>query len=473
MGITHQLRSSAVGNLLLNGDFLDDKLYAERKRDDLFQKHPERAVIPDKYFSPDRYRAEAAYNWNATPQLDFVGEYNRLSDEAYRKDFFYNEYETEPHPMNYLLTSYALGRSSFSLLTQGAVNPFFTETEYLPQLSYDVYRQSLLGSNFYFQSQTALGELGHHTAYSTVVDDFRAERAHSHNDLSYVQNFGIVRVTPYAGAYTTYYSQELDRERDVFRFAPETGVNFSSKFFKPLDWRGNFLGENIEKMRHILTPSIDYNYIRTPTVQGPRLYQFDSIDALARQEKVVFTLENKLQAKTSARTWDLLYFAPSAEYHIDDEGLGSHLDNVQSTLEFYPRPNFSFDNKIIYNCANHYLQEFDADFNFKDPGPNARYHIAMGNSYVHSDTSQGILDCAYKITPKLELSSYIRYEYKGAHFQEQQYKLRTDLHCWWLDICLDVARKGVMTLWFKLTLKDFPGIHFGFDHNYQGAKHEY
>jgi hypothetical protein len=252
-------------------------------------------------------------------------------------------------------------------------------------------------------------------------------------------------------------------------------------------------------MRHIVTPRISYAYIHPPTTPPGRLIQFDGIDGLARTETVTIALDNKLQARNKQSTWDFVYFSPSVVYQVnkkDKGGLldkkGTYLSAIKSLLEIYPVEGLSFRNDLEYDKVVNVFKSVNLDIGLHDT-KNKKYDISFGHRYarqydyntdVGEYSSQSTLNLEYQLTPKLRFKNYLRYEFKEGWMQEQQYALRIDLHCWWLDVGIDVDRQrrdvGLeqkrvtdKTLWFAFVLKDFPDVHIGFDHTYSGAKSSY
>lgn len=479
-GITHKSESKEFGEALVNFYYIEDKLYHLENRDDLFSEYPERNKLAQKYLNDDRYRGQFSYSWQPMENLSIKSEFHKWSDQNVTKDFFEREFDIEPHPLTYTLMSYAFSNSSLSLLTQKRLNRFFTETEYLPQLEYDFYRQELGKSNFYLESDTKVGKLAYRVSDSGddpegTPDFFRdgdAFRFHSHNVLSYANSIKWLYFNPYVGYYTTFYSKNIFGDRDLWRTAPEAGVNLSTKLFKSFDTDFSLFGEEIDKIRHIMTPTVSYSYIHAPTVSKNNLYPFDDIDYLEREEKIVFEFENKWQAKNDERAWDFVYFSPSVEYQINREGRGSYFDKIKSELEIYPKKGLSLNGDTEYDVRERAFKEANIDLRFRDT-ENDRYTISFGHRYLRRDSSQSTFGLTYKITPKLQFRNYLRYEYKTGKFEEQQYALRQDLHCWWMDLGLDIDKNQEYTFWVKFTLKAFPDAHVGFDHSYDGAKKEY
>jgi hypothetical protein len=242
-------------------------------------------------------------------------------------------------------------------------------------------------------------------------------------------------------------------------------------------------------MRHIITPEIEYTYIHDPTVSNNNIFQFDEEDDLERKESIIFRLKNKLQARNEERTWDFLYFSPSVEYRINDEGgIGSHFDNIKADLEIYPNENMSLNSEVKYDLIQNDFREINADLTFhsRETIPIAyedgledesRYSVSLGHRYYKGHDSQGTLNFTYNLTPKLQFRNYIRYEYTDGDLERQQYALRLDLHCWWMDIGLDFDRQDEggkdMTFWLTFRLKAFPDINTGFEQTFDGAKSSY
>ena len=473
LGMTNMLETKDFGELLGTYYHLQDNLYNLKDRPDFFKQYPERVGMNEKYLDGNRYKADLAYNWQASQNFSVVGEFNKYSDEFFTKDFFRREYDAVPAPLSYGLATYSFGRSSLSLLAQDRVNNFYGETEYLPQLSYDAYRQSIASTNFYFLSKTTLGSLDYKTAYTGVK--YSTDRAYSRNILSYVQNVGFIKVVPYVGGSATYYSRGLNAtDTDLYRGAFEDGVAVSTKFYKPFNFKMNMLGEEIEQMRHVFTPEIDYSFIHTPTIDQSRLFQFDSLDALARTENVTFTLANKLQAKAGAHTWDLLYFAPSVAYNLDHDGKGNRWSTFDSDLEIYPHPNVSLRGNTDYSFLEQRFKTANVDIFYAEP-KSSKYTIAMGERYSYKDNyPQDTIDFTYQLTPKISLHSYAVYECHLRDFQDLLFNVRTDLHCWWLDTGFEIDSSHNKIIRVTFTLKAFPDLHFGGNQKYNPTpKNEY
>ncbi len=454
-GVSHKFYTEKYGGGTANVYYINDKLYKDNQVNSL---------------SSDRYKAQLSYHNNIGGKLNFTGEYNKFSDVDFMKDFFYRQYEKETHPLSYFLIDYAFTNSSLSLLTQKRANHFFEETEYLPKLTYNFYRQRIGRFPFYFESATSISNLTKKFANSDV--DYDAVRFHTHNILSYETRIAWLQIVPYIGVYSTFYSKNIYGEEYLWREAPEAGISFSTKLYKIFNAVLNFLGERIDKFRHIVTFTLSYSYIHPPTVSKENLFEFDSIDTLEREDSLVFKWENKLQARNEKRVWDFLYFSPSVEYKLNQEGKGSFFDNLKIDLEFYPKKGISLTADSEYDFVDRAFKEANMDIGFRDE-ENNKYSVYLGQRYARNENSQTTLSFSYQFTPKWQFRSYLRYAYNDGGFEEQQYVFRRDLHCWWADFGLDIDKNSNYTIWVIFRLKAFPKVRIGFDHTYHGSRSNY
>jgi len=485
LGITHKMETKKFGEALIKYYRLEDNLYNLQDREELFDQYPEKRNIAPKYLEDDRYKAQFSYSWDPNPNVSIKSETHKFSDPYFMKEFFEREYDKEPYPLSYTLVNYSMDHSSISLLGQKRMNNFWGAVEYLPQVEYDFYNQRLGGSNFYFSSKDRVGYLNLLQPYSGEDSSFRF---HSENTLSYNSRLGWLQINPYVGAETAYYSKrpDADIDEDLWRVTPQAGAILSTKLYKFINAEFNLLGEQVDQMRHVITPEISYNYQHKPTAPNSSVFQFDSHDSVSRGESVVFELKNKLQAKNEERTWDLVYFSPSVTYQIHEEGRGSHFTTLDADLEVYPVKGISFNADSQYDLDNQYFSEVNADIGFHkyvteiidgEEVEKEQFFVALGHRYDRKGNSQGTLDFTCQLTEKVALKSYILYEYTTDDFEKQQYAIRTDLHCWWMDVGLDLDRHSRggkdLTFWLAFTLKDFPDLSFDFTKSYKGAKPAY
>jgi len=482
-GVTHKTESK-YGKALAKYIALQDKMHRLDKRNSFLVMYGSRSSIADKYLEDDRYRANLTYAWKPLSDLSITSEFHKFSDENFLKDFFEEEYEINPSPLSYLLVTKALRNSSLSFRAQKRVNRFYSQTEYLPQLEYSFFQQEIGDSKFYFDSSEKLSNLTYKRQHSGTDDD--AIRLISDSTLHYTNKIKWLHVNPYVGTHANWYSKNKFGDEDVWRIAPKAGANLSVKLYRLLDKKGSVFGEDIDKMRHVLTPQVSYSYAHDPTVSDNNLFQFGGDDSLSRSETVTFTLSNKLQARNKERTWDFVYFSPSFTYRIHPEGGVSRFESISSDLEIYPKEGLSVTSNVNYNVPSRRISSFNLDFTTKgkykilEAGKEVekeKYSFTYGHRYSRQSDTQGTIDFSYQLTPKIKTRSYWRYEFNRGDLEEQQYRISLDLHCWWMDFGVDSKKHRVggknFTFWVEFRLKAFPNLSVSFDEMQENAKSEY
>ncbi|MBU2044966.1 MAG: hypothetical protein KJ619_07065 [Candidatus Omnitrophica bacterium] len=489
-GVIHKMESKKLGNALAKYYLLQDKLYQIGKRNSLFEIHGDRSGKADKYLEDDRYKAELSYDGEFFDDLSVIAEFHKFSDEYFVKDFFEEEYEANPTPRSYILLRQPLSYSSLSLLAQKRVNRYETMSEYLPQLDYNFFSQQLGDSKFYFGFNEILGNLTKKTANSDLDDD--AFRFYSKKTLNYSDQLKWLSIGPWAALTSVYYSKNSFGDPDIIRIGFSSGASLSTRFYRIFNVDWDLFGEEVTKVRHLVTPEVNYSYAHEPTVSDSHIFQFDGYDSLARSETVSFALKNKLQVRTKEdEKWDFVYFSPALNYTIHPEGADSRFTTVTGNLEIYPTENLSLRSDVTYDVdsdgsGKRRITSFNLDFTTKgkykvfESGKEIekeKYSFTYGHRYTRVSDTQGIFNISYQLTPKVKLGSYWRYEYNRGDLFEQQYKISTDLHCWWFDFGMDAKKTSVggqnYTFWFEFRLKAFPDLSISFDAMQENAKSSY
>jgi LPS-assembly protein len=484
LGLANKSDSSKFGKSLLTYYAFEDKLYKRDKRKELFEIYPERKNIADKFLEDDRYRAQFSYSWDPTPDLAIEAEFHKFSDEYFMKDFFEEEYKVEANPLTYALFNYSLPGASLSLLTQKRANRFWSQGEYLPQLELDFFKTNIGESNFYFESTDKIGNLNNTFINSGIKDS--TVRLHSQNTLSYANKIKWLSYNPYVTSFQTFYSRNQVNETDLYRETRETGITLSTNLYKFIGGGFKMLGEQVDKARHVITPEMVYIHRHDPSIANDQLYSFDEVDSITREENFSFTLKNKLQFKNEERTWDFIYFSPSVNYIIDPEGGRSRFQTITTDLGIYPREGLALNANSSYDIFTGRITSFNIDITTRgirkiikdgEEVEKEDYSFSYGHRYVRQNSSQSTTNFTYQLTPKLKFRNYMRYEFSGESLERQQYAIRADLHCWWMDLGIDVDKntKGSkdLTFWLMFTMKAFDDISIDFDQTYHGAKSDY
>jgi len=453
-----------------------------------------------------RYLIRWRHKADIDEQTNFTGEYYKITDSKmalhgsqykFLKDYFFREYEKNTQPLSYALFHHSFNYSSLDFLMQKRTNRWYSRgyLESLPEIKYSLPSFQVADTPFYIDNASSLGnynkkntstmtpaENNTTTAPDTETHDVHVNRFDTSNKLSLPMKVAFVQFTPFVMNRMTFY----DKRAITSTIAPRTvfysGADMSTKFYRLLNLRTNFLKLDINGLRHIITPTIGYAYNHEPTISNSKLRQIDDVDSLSRNNSASLGLSNKLQTKRNNQSVDFLDFNVSSSYAFKPKTgakRGSSLSDFLFDLKLVPYSWMRIDADATYKHSggrseagyNHFSNA-NYDINFvlgeeRSFGVGQRYQIKGGNEITYS------LD--WRLNPKWKFSAYQRY-YRGHEttrargLREQEYSISRDLHCWIWDITYNIKRGYGESIWFVFTLKAFPELEFNFNESYHAPK---
>jgi len=413
---------------------------------------------PTPIVTTERFKVEWRHKWDIDNQTSFIGQYYKLSDNVILPEYFKRENDEDPNPQTYFILTKVLRNGTLSLSAEPRVNQFVSDVEVLPGLKYTLPSMEIFDTNFYLENNSSIEQLFLQGA-SPNPNTKRTFRVHSDNTLSYPTKVGFIEARPFAGFRSTYYSRTLvDSNQDIFRGQFRTGMDLSTKFFRIYEFSTDAFGLDVNRLRHVITPSVAYEYDSTPTYESSKLVQFDSVDAFQRQHFINLQLENKLQTKRKDENVDLVRFILGTKYLLKEDPGKTGFDAVTSNLEITPFSWASFLFDANYDLVNERLSTANFDFYLHDE--NYRWYLKLGKRYNVDVDDQLTYEVGYRINQKWRLLLYHRYDLDSGHMKEQEYRVRRDLHSWTVDLAFNSTRADSDQLLIVFNLKAFPDIGF-------------
>jgi len=428
----------------------------------------------------ERYRAQARHHWDINDHAMAIMEYHSISDTTMTKDYFYREeYERESAPESYI---YALDRNpeySLSILARKRVNHFQTVTERLPELRYDLKDQRLLDLPIYFKTDTTFTSLNKKSGDN--ANDSSVTRFDTYNKLSAsLKLVDFISVTPFVGMRDTLYSRGLNDGEDEARTALYSGVGLSTKFAKTYSASGKFLGVDFNKLRHIVTPTVEYRYIHEPSTDPVKLAQFDDVDAIDQKSAFSIGFENRLQTKRMVgeglKTIDLGYLLIKGEYLCNQQGRASQLSDLKGDLELTPFSWLRFESDTQYNPDSRDVETWNNDLYINK---SEDWQFGLGSRYEQNKETELTSELFYKLNSEWSFRTLGRYDLKEVEasghkfvnrFKNKEFTVVKDLHCWLAEASISSDREGGTTLWFVMKLKASPKVPFDFKDYYPHPK---
>jgi len=404
-----------------------------------------------------RYDMKFSNMTHMTDRLDLRVNVEKLSDYYMLQDFFSDRASNQPQPTTFTALEYQFDRLSVAGYVQPQVNDFYTETEKLPELRIDVPRQELF-KNLYYQGENSFANMKmkfrdfdspNLNGNGVNPETYSAVRFDSLHMFYYPIKVDWLNIIPRAGGRVTYYNRsskthmgddELtnlfladdpnrgspdvdvvnydDRNGNIYRLAGEAGVEANTKIYRSWQDIKNSFWE-IDGMRHVIIPYVNYTGIPEPTTSAEKIYYFDDTDRLSRQNFIRFGSKNRLQTRRGEYGKEQIYEWASVEtfqdYHLSPGPGFNHMGDTGTILRFNPTDRLSLSSLLLL-----------------DPYDNGG---RISNSDVTSGTRQAGLNCdwidKWETTLRYrfieDASAYISYIYQNPYKQRSTYSMGSTL----------------------------------------------
>ncbi|MCX5700271.1 MAG: hypothetical protein NTZ63_01860 [Candidatus Omnitrophica bacterium] len=476
-----------------------------------------------------RYMIRYRHKWDIDKQTNFITEIVKVKDDKrkygnsqsdFLQDYFFREFEKNMEPLTYAQFHHNFAYSSIDVLFQKRINHWYDTLDKLPEIKYTLPNIQLGSSPFHFENNTTLVTFNKSAttapATTSAVKDTRLD---TDNKLFIPMKIAFLEFSPFVKFRETVYDQGADGQVLPARTIFYGGADLSTKFYRLFDVKTDFMGLDINKLRHVITPSIHYSYNTKPTVSAIKLFQIDSVDLLTASNSASLELVNKLQTKRKdtdgkEKNVDLVEFDINTSYAFaphnvygtsltpendiyvkqvnvnDSYKLGASFQDVLLKFKILPYAWLRIEGDATYKHSgvpsdpdyanyNHFSKvDYDIDFTF---APERSF--GFGQRYERKQGNQITAELKWRINPKWKFSIYQRYNLKSYGDQttvgnpeifkgslEQQYTISRDLHCWEVDLTYSKQANSGEGLFVVFRLKAFPEGEFGFDQSYNAPK---
>lgn len=470
--------SDKFGDSVIKWYFIKESLHGEGEVEPIFK-------------SDERYKFEFRHNWDINDTTQFIMELNDYSDTNLLRNYFYRQFEKESAPDSYALLSHSYPNSTLSLLLRKRVNQFFSETEKIPEIKLETNKFNIMEIfkskidetkvseppaieeevfSLYYKNESNIAALTSRNANTDVDED--AVRLDTYNQISSPFKLAFLKLEPYVGIRETFYSKDKNGDENLFRSVFYSGHTISTKFYRVFpDLKVNSFGLEIDKLRHIITPSLEYAYIHDPTLPSDRLTAFESIDSITQSNILTFSLENKLQTKRDGSSVDFLALIIKSPYNFKMEGHGGRFGDISFDLEILPNSWFKFWSDAAFDIRRRSFRtaNFQIEFPLDEKGKvGAEYRYAASDP---NDDELFVFTFERQLNPKWKFRSYHRLQFTVEKMiEEQEYTISRDLHCWEVEFTVNSKKKKGVTFWIGFKCKAFPDLGFDFEKGHQQPK---
>jgi len=441
------------------------------------------------YFS---YLAEPWTNLSVRSMVRYQGDTNIV------REFFESEYRRNPQPSTFVEVNKFWRNFSLDLYTQPRVNDFLETVERLPDVRLTGFRQQVGSLPVYYESESSAGyyrRLFAETNSEPTGLNYSAARADTYHQLTLPHTFfGWLRFTPRVGGRFTYYGEASepggvteDQARGVFNTGAE--VSFKASRLMP-NVRNKFF--DVDGLRHIVEPSLNYVFVPRPSVQPEELPQFDrelpsfrllpiefpdynAIDAIDSQNVLRLGMRHKLQTKRGGQVGTLMNWDLYTDWRIDPREDQTRFADVYSDALIRPWAWLSFESITRYDTESGQWRMAYHTTTFQ---PNDVWSWGFGHYYLRDDyrtdpTALGegndsiTSTIFYRLNENWGFRANHRFDLRAGKMQEQAYTVYRDMRSWTGALTLRLRDnddgQNDFTVAFTFSLKAFPTRGLGSD----------
>ena len=450
--------------------------------------------------------------WQATPatNLNLKALVNYQSDPLFLHDFFEGDYRANPQPNTFVEANKYWDNWSLDALTTPRVNSFYDQVERLPDVKLTGYRQEVLDTPVYYDSESSVGWYRDYDSYASSntnglyagTNGFyaaSAARADTYHQFTLPWTFfNWLNLAPRVGGRLTYYSSQSYNSvnvtnglpsSDVYREVFNTGVGTSFKASQLWSDATNSFWQ-VDGLRHIIEPSANYVFVPDPSTPPAALPQFDgqqpslmllpvdfpdynSIDSIDTQNVIRFGLRNVLQTKRDGQLEDLVNWNMMLDWRLDPKSDQSSLNDLYSQFVVRPRTWLTLESQVRYDIDR---GDLNMSFHQVTFSPNDRWSWGIGHWYLREGTwgdytwngNDYITSTLfYRMSDNWGVRAVHDFNSETGRLQEQSYTLYRDLRSWTAALTFrvedDVGSSQDFTIAFSLSLKASPSTQVGED----------
>jgi lipopolysaccharide assembly outer membrane protein LptD (OstA) len=452
------------------------------------------------------------FGYQATPftNLNVKAQVNYQTDPLLLHDYFEGDYRNNPQPNTFAEVNKYTKNWSLDAMAEPRINNFFDQVERLPDVKLTGYPQEVFNTPIYYQSESSAGyyrqvfagtnELFANT--NSTPFGYSAARADTFQQLVMPWTlFGWLNLTPHVGGRFTYYSNEGGpggTNSETYRTVFNTGIGASFKISRLwANAKSPFL--EVDGLRHIVEPSVNYVFVPNPSTPPTQLPQFDSeqpglmilpvdfpdyndIDSIDSRNVIRFGLRNTLQTKRDGQLdnlldWNLMLdwrLKPDSQTNflgnfVSDSFSQKTFDDLYSDLTFRPRSWLTLESQLRYDINDGY---FNLAFHQLTFAPNEKWSWGIGHWYLRGGflgNGDNLITSTffYRLNDNWGLRATHYFNAQDGRLQEQFYSIYRDWRSWTSAVTFrvidNITGPEDFTVAFTFSLKASPNSQLGDD----------
>lgn len=445
-------------------------------------------------------RGIAFFSYQAEPWTNFFvkSQVRYASDSGVLQEFFEGLYRQNPQPNTYFNFQKLWSNWSLDTLVSPRINDYLSTVQSLPAAQLTGLRQQVGPSPFYYQSVSSLGyyeRVFGQTNGIPTPPSFAAARVDTWHQVVLPHTFfGFLNVEPRAGGRYTHYTEATGpgayttaQDRWVFN----TGLEANFKASRA--WPGvSSRMFDVEELRHIVQPWVNYAFIPEPSVPIRKVPQFtyltpslnllpvefpdyNAIDDVMAQNVFRLGINNKIQTRRQGQTETLFNMTVFVDAYPDEKPVGNSFSDIASSALFRPRNWLTLETQSLLSPNR---AEFDLITQTLAITPNDIWSFGLTYYYLRPNYdpvptawgpgSQLISGTIYyRFSPNWGIRIYEYYDLENARLADQAYSVYRDFRSFTGALIARIRNNGGgdldWSLGFVVSLKANPRYRAGQD----------
>ncbi len=393
----------------------------------------------------DRWRSQGRAEVRAPDAVRVAGEWHALSDRNVLREFAEDVLKERKDPETYAEAAVTLGPLLAEELLRVRGNDFQTQTEYLP-------RGRVLLAAFPLLEFGSLQLEGEGASLRRSFDEATSRRPYDarRGDGTATAVLPLLRgpvvLAPFAFARWTGWSRSMTGSgagsEDVDRVAEGVGVRARTDVHRVYD-----LGSGV-RVRHVITPEVDYRNVFRVTGDPADLLAFDAVEAVREEDRLTARLRTTLEAAGplgSGPPREILlleaegdwWFRPRRDH--GDEPAG----DIRGEARVSPAGGLSLYARGVYRPPERAVVSWEAGAVWRNLLPGVSVGVSSRNvrDLVHTTAATA----AVRMSDRWAASAAVRYDFERGRPEETRVTLRRVLHCWLLEggVAVDHGERDV------------------------------
>jgi LPS-assembly protein len=449
---------------------------------------------------PDN-RQRFYFSYQATPwtNLNVKALVRWQSDSDLIKQFFESEYRQDPQQNTFVEVNKFWRNWSLDVLTMPRLMDFYENVERLPDIRLSGFRQQVGATPLYYESESSVGYYRRRFAETNLFAsslNYEAGRFDSFHQLTLPETFfGWLNFIPRAGVRLDYYGAAhgpgAPMTEDGYRGVFNTGAEVNFKASRVWPGVDNRLLD-LDGVRHIIVPSVNYVFVPTPNRTPGEVPQFDfehpslrllpiefpeynAIDSIDSQNVMRFGLNNKMQTKRHGEVEDFLAWELMLDWRLHPRPDQQTFADLYSNLQIKPRSWLTLDSQTRFDPNDRRWRMLLHTLTFE---PNNVWSWTIGHLRLRDDFSglptqlgegnnQFISTMFYRLNENWGFRSSHTYDLRNSRMLEQYYTVYRDLRSWTAAITAGLRDNGNgpkdFVISFSFSLKAMPHYALGSD----------